>query len=127
MTTGWALNLLDEHTVVWGPPIRDGAGGYSSWPTPSQIQGRWQYGVGSSGPRVEYRFDGSIRIARTCVWTESSIELGSYLWKGSLTTISGSDTPETLQDARQVVAIKNVRSLVTDDYLYKAYLDEVVR
>lgn len=124
MTTAWIEKMLDEPTVVWGPPVRDGAGGYSSWPASSQIQGRWQYGVGTAGPRVEYRADGAIKVSRSCVWLDGAVEVGSYLWKGSLTSLPGGATPETLGDAKQVVAVKNVRSVVTADYLYKAFLDE---
>lgn len=124
MTTAWVRKLLDEPTVCWGPPVRDGIGGYSSWPVPSQLNGRWEYNVGSSGPRVTYKsIGGAVIIARTSVWLDDEIEIGSYLWKGSLSSLDSADTPETVS-ARQVVAVRNIRSIVTQDYLYKTFLDE---
>jgi hypothetical protein len=124
MTTDWIIKLLDEPTVVWSPPPRDGTGGYSSWPNPVQLKGRWQFSVTSYGPKVSYGADGAVKPARTSVWLDHEIGVGSYLWKGSLSSLSSGATPETLSDAKQVIAVRNIRSIVTTDYLYKAFLDE---
>ena len=77
-TTNWILKLLDEPTVIWLPPQRDGKGGYSSWPSPFQVNGRWQFGIGSHGPKLRYEANGAIRVARTSVWLEQEIVVGSY-------------------------------------------------
>lgn len=124
MTKAWIKRLLDEPTVFWGPPIRDGAGGYSSWPVPSQIYGRWEYNIDRNGPTITYSQNGTTIVARTSVWIDSEVTPGSYLYKGELSALPDGSTPETVEEAYQVVAVKNVRAIDTKDYLYKAYLDE---
>jgi len=121
MTKAWISRLLDESTVIWGAPVRDGAGGYSSWPVPFLALGRWEYNIYRSGPTISYSPIGATTVAKTSVWLDTEVFPGYYLFKGELTEGS---TPETVTGAYQVVAIKNVRAIDTDDYLYKAYLDE---
>jgi len=132
--TYWVNRLLDEDAVYWKPPIRDGLGGYSKWRYPEQIRSRWQY---SKGPKIEYdTAGGSVISARTLVWIDREIEIGSYLYKGKiedLQTIFHPDpdfdvdyleTDEVYELASQVVSVENVRSIPSKNYLYKVYLDE---
>ena len=124
MTKAWISRLLDEPTVIWGPPVRDGAGGYSSWPAPFLANGRWEYNIDRSGPTISYSQNGTTIVARTSVWLDTEVIPGYYLLKGDLSSFPVDATPETVTGAHQVVSIKNVRAIDTTDYLYKAYLDE---
>lgn len=130
--TYWTKRLLDEEAVYWEPPIRDGLGGYSKWRYPEQIRSRWEY----SGPRIDYSVGGSVISARTTVWIDREIEIGSYLYKGTindLQTVFRPDpdfieeyleTDEIYEFASQVVSVENVRSIPSKKYLYEVHLDE---
>ncbi len=124
MTTTWIRKLLDEVTVHWSPPTRDGLGGYSSWPEPSQINARWEYNVGSYGPTINHTSIGTTEVARTSVWLDIEIVTDSYLWKGQLIDLESGATPETVSGAKRVVSVRNIRAIPTKNYLYKAFLDE---
>lgn len=116
----WYSKYLDEPTVIWAPPIRDGLGGYT-WLLPSSMLGRWQYSHGAVGPTVKYFPEGSEVVARTSVWLGSWIAVGSYLWKGSM---DDAPTDGIEATASQVIAVKNVRSIPTSNVVYRCYLDE---
>jgi hypothetical protein len=116
----WTDRFLDEPTVWWTPPERDGLGGYV-WSSPTEIMARWQFSVGRVGASLEYLQEGGVSPFRTSVWTSISVELGSYLWKGLASEV-GPIEIESI--ARQVVAVSEVRSIPTHNYLYKVYLDE---
>jgi hypothetical protein len=134
--TYWTNRLLDEVAVHWRPPVHDGLGGYSKWFYPEQLMSRWQYSTGTSGPYINYNAEGSVISARTSVWVDKDIEIGSYLYKGSieaLQTIFNPDPDFSLEDtdldlmyelASQVVSLEKVSSIPSKNYLYKAYLDE---
>lgn len=120
----WTDKLLDEPTVVWAPPTQDGLGGLT-WGSPTETLGRWQYTVnpgGAAGPDIRYTPDGTTSPARTVVWLKVEPELDSYLFKGELTDLPPSY--EVVEIASQVIAVKNVRSIPTQNYLYMVYLDE---
>ena len=118
----WIDKLLDEPTVYWESVIRDGLGGYSGVSTPVQLVGRWEYSVSTTGPNVSYATGGAVLTDRISVWLDSQVVPQSYLWKGRLSDIT--DLLVLPDDAVQVVAVENVRSIPTTRYLYKAYLDE---
>lgn len=132
----FSSNLLDETTVYWDPPIRDGLGGYS-WNYPSEILGKWQYSVGGNrGPTLRFLSDGSEVVSRTSVWVDSLVKLGGYLWKGSLEELQTIFTPnpsfiydkKTSSDiyelAAQITSIQKITSNAgKDNIVLKAYLD----
>lgn len=113
----WTKKFLDEETVVWNPPTRDGVGGYV-WGVPFQVYSRWQFSSGNRAPTIVYSPQGTEILRIICVWLEQEVELGSYLWKGLLT-----DAPNPA-DAFQVRLLSKIRSIPTSNYLYKAYLNE---
>jgi hypothetical protein len=118
----WVLDLLDEPTVFWPPPSRDGYGGVSVWEIPVQINGRWQYSIGAFGDTIEYNRDTSTIHGKTSVWLDTSIPVGSWLWKGLISEIPPPGTPQEVVGVAQVISVKRVRSLVDNEYLNKVYL-----
>jgi len=116
----WTDRLLDEPTVSWPPPVRDGLGGYT-WLNPVQLMGRWQFSTGKAGPVVEYQASGALIDSSTSVWLEAAVDTGSYLWKGLVEDVPRDAIPG---GALQVVSVSYVRSIPTRNYLYKVYLDE---
>lgn len=128
----WTNRLLDEFAVYWRPPVNDGLGGYSKWYYPVEIKSRWQY----SGPYISYDPNGSVISAKTSVWTDRELEIGSYLYKGKIDDLQTIfkpnpdfdvdmlETDEIYEFASQVISVENTRSIPSKNYLYKAYLDE---
>lgn len=113
--------LIDTPTVSWSPPINDGLGG-DTWKPPTEILGKWQYSVGSTGPTLRVLENGSVITARTSVWVLEEVKLGSYLWEGTLESLEPKYDVYSL--ASRVVSLKTVKSVSSNFYLYKVYLDE---
>lgn len=131
----WSNNLLVDTCVYWEPPKRDGLGGYK-WCYAVELLSRWQYGFQrSTGPILIYSPEGSQVIPRAEVWVNKDIELGGYLWRGTIKQIQTIFDPDPsfeeptnlISDveslAAQIVEIKFVESLVNKNVvLRKAYL-----
>jgi hypothetical protein len=125
----WPTNLLDEISVYWEPPVRDGLGGYT-WNYPIEIKSRWQY-----SPAIAYAPNGAEVPARASVWVSTDIKVGSYLWKGIIKEVSTIFNPvpafdnleefenELREIAYQVVTMNFVRSIYNkNNLLRRAYL-----
>ena len=129
MSIGWPTNLLDEISVYWEPPVRDGLGGYA-WNYPIEIKSRWQY-----APAVTYAPNGAEVPARASVWVNTDVKIGSYLWQGVIKEVDSIFNPvpvfdnlEAFEDelraiAYQVVTMHFVRSVYNKgNLLRRAYL-----
>lgn len=129
MICGWPTNLLDEVSVYWEPPTRDGLGGYT-WKYPIEIATRWQY-----SPAVTYAPNGAEVPARASVWVDTDVKVGSYLWQGKIKEVQSIFKPipvfdnlkefeDELRDlAYQVVTMHFVRSIYSkDNLLRRAFL-----
>lgn len=135
MDKSWTTNLLRDVCVYWEPPNRDGLGGYE-WCYAVELMSRWQYGLqGRSGPVLVYSPEGSQIIPRTEVWVNKDIQLGGYLWRGTIKQTQTVFDPDPsfeeptnmLSDveslAAQIIEVKLVESIVNkNNILRKAYL-----
>lgn len=81
------LNQLDTPTLYWKPPGRDGVGGYL-WDHPEEIMTRWDF-----KSSLIYNESGGETESNAIVWTNKDIELGSYLWKGTLKEVTDFKKP----------------------------------
>jgi len=121
--THWTLRSLDEPSVLWLPPTQT-VDGYV-WGLPQAVTAsRWQYSVGTRGPNIQYNTDGAVLVGRISVWLNLSILPGSYLWQGKIEDLPEFATPSDTDFTYRVISIREIRSLVTNDYVYKVYLDE---
>ena len=120
MTT-WITRLLDEDAVYWEPPQRGSADDYI-WVDPIALKSRFQFSYGSTGgAQLRFESKGSVVSYRHSVWVSEAVTIGGYLWKGSIVDL-GVLTPPP-DTAYKVRTLEFTRSITTQDYLYKVYLD----
>lgn len=120
MMTSWVSRSLDQRSVYWKPPKRDGFGGYI-WTPPFEIASRWE-------DRYSNVFDvsGVEVVSRAVVWVDEELEVGGYLWLGALVSTSNDYSPPIDSVPREY------KSIQAEEYeeeilgVYETYAAQIV-
>ena len=131
----WTTRRLTDECVYWGPPVRDGLGGYT-WTEPKELMSFWELSLRSRGPEINYNPTGAVVAAMTTVWVPDTVELGGYLYRGTIISLDSYFEPNPPFDedryttehiyevAAQIVSVEVNKSIINNGIvLTKAMLD----
>lgn len=107
---------LNQTIVYWATPSPDGWGG-QSFSSPIEINGRWE-------GRQELFIDAEGEEIRSLavIYVSQDVDIGGYLFLGSLTDLDSSQNPETQSGAHQIKAYAKVPDLKADHSVRKVWV-----
>lgn len=113
-----------ETAVYWGNPQNDGFGTYE-FDSPVEIKCRWEDVSANDLDRiVDY---GETFISKSKIMLLQDVDLHGYLYKGTLSSLSGQDTtkPSSIINAHIILRFDKIPMVMkTDDFFRVCYVYE---
>ena len=102
--------------VYWGNPQPDGFGGFS-FDDPVEISGRWEdkiiLFINANGEEVR---------SEAIVYIDRDVDLGGYLYLGSLNDLDSDPTPSDTLNAKEIRAFYKIPNIKGTAYFRKVIL-----
>lgn len=99
-----------QDIVYWGAPVTD-VYGARTFSTPIEIKGRWE--------DVQNLFvspDGRELVSRAIVYLGQDVDIGGYLYLGTLVSISSAVNPKTVSKAYEIRSFNKIPSIKSTIY-----------
>jgi len=108
--------MLKQTGVYWASPTSDGRGGTQT-SFPVEIDCRWEDMV------QEIKDDeGKIHISKALVYTDREVDVGGFLYKGTLASLNNDINPSTNRDAHIILKYGEIPTLSASQVLRSAWL-----
>jgi len=114
---GFLTKNHNQTIVYWASPSVSDKWGNRTFTAPVELSGRWE-------DRQDLFIDpsGRERVSRAVVFLGQDVDVGGYLYLGTLLSISSAVNPKSVTNAYEIRAFSKIPNLRSSDYERKVTL-----
>jgi hypothetical protein len=117
--TSFIKKVCKQDAVYWGTPVDDGYG-TKTYATPVEIKVRWEDRLKTISDR-----DGREIVADITVLVTQDLDLGGYLYLGSLDDLDSDPVPADVEGAFEILSFEKIPMIFsTTEFVRFAYLNK---
>ena len=117
--TSFIKKVCRQDAVYWGNPVKDGYG-TCTFDAPTEIKVRWEDRVKTITDK-----DGKETVTGVEVLVTQDLDLGGYLYLGSLDDLDSAAVPSEVDGAFEILSFEKIPMIFsTTEFVRKAYLNK---
>jgi hypothetical protein len=117
--TSFIKKVCKQDAVYWGTPVKDGYG-TCAFDAPVEIKVRWEDRIKTITDK-----DGKETVTGVEVLVTQDLDLGGYLYLGSLDDLDSAAVPSEVEGAFEILSFEKIPMIFsTTEFVRKAYLNK---